>query len=206
LKKTLLVVALALLLALVVAAPAFAWQAPATPQPGNAYVIPSDQWFGANDWWEIDANGAATDHRGNVDAIPAEYNVWIAFGWASPIRGTIQNIPFTYLNAFTISDASGNVVWSMPAAVAQSYWSIVYNVGKHPAFNKADATYWERDWYVELPPLAAGSYTGSTVQTYTRIITDSSFAGHNWSKHAQQRPLKVAPGTFTDSFAFTVGS
>jgi hypothetical protein len=198
-------VALALLLALVVAAPALAWQAPMPPEPGNAYVVPSDQWFGDNYWWEMLPNGDFKDHWGNVDAIPADYDVWITFGWASPIRGTIQNIPFTLLHAFTISDANGEVVWSMSAAVARSYWSILYNMGKLPAFNKASATYWARDWFVELPPLAAGSYSGSTVQTWTRIVTDSSFMGETWSKHAQQRPLHLTPGTHTDSFAFTVG-
>jgi hypothetical protein len=64
---------------------------------------------------------------------------------------------------------------------------------------------WDRDWYVKLPtPLEAGTYAGTNVQTYKRVITDSSFVGGEWAKHAQQRPLKLFPATMRDPFSFTI--
>ena len=207
-KKTLLVVALALLLTLVAAAPALAWQTPTPPEPGNAYVYPmAEAGYGLHLWWEVDAAGLEIDHWGNTDAIPAAYNIWVVFGWASPIRGTVQNLPRTLLYDSTIKDVTtGDVVWPTSALDFQSYWTILYRYPDNiPAFNKASAPCWERDWYVELPSLDSGSYSGSMTETVTRVVTDSSFIGETWSKHAQQRPLKARPGTTTYTFAFTVG-
>lgn len=202
-KKMLFIQGIAVLFAVVMAAPALAYQQPVAPSPGNAYVLPSAVWYGADDWWEVDAAGAFIDHFDGA-AIPADYDVWICFGWITPIHGQAVTLPSSYLTAITVKDAQNHNVLRVPASEAKSLWTVVYNAGTMPAFNKAEATGWDRDWYVKLPELAAGTYTGTNVQTYTRIITDSSFDGIEWAKHAQQRPLKVLPGTVTDPFSFTI--
>jgi hypothetical protein len=203
-KKMLFILGLAVLFAVVMAAPALAYQPTMEPSPGNAYVLPSALWYGADDWWEVDAAGNFIDHLGGTDAIPADYDVWIVFGWITPIRGQAVTIPSSYLTAITVKDAQNHKVLQVSTSEAKGLWTVVYNPGAMPAFNKAEAPGWQRDWYVKLPELAAGTYTGTNVQIYTRIITDSSFDGTEWAKHAQQRPLKNFPETVTDSFSFTI--
>ena len=105
-----------------------------------------------------------------------------------------MTIPSSYLTAITVKDAQGHNVLRVPCSEAKSLWTVVYNAGTIPAFNKAEASGWDRDWYVKLPKLPAGTYTGTNIQTYTRVITDSSFIGGEWSKHAQQRPIELLPG------------
>ena len=83
-KKMLLVLGLAVLFAVVMAAPALAYQPLMAPAPGNAYVVPSAVWFGADDWWEVDAAGNFIDHFGGTNAIPADYDIWIVFGSIHP--------------------------------------------------------------------------------------------------------------------------
>jgi hypothetical protein len=203
-KKMLFILGIAVLLAVVLAAPALAYQPTMGLSPGNAYVVPSAVWFGADDWWEVDAGGNYIDHWGGTDAIPAGYDVWIVFGWITPIRGQAVTTPSAYLTAVTVKDEQNRIVLRVPSTEAKGLWSVVYNAGAVAAFNKAETPGWERDWYVKLPELAAGTYTGTDVQTYTRIITDSSFVGGEWLKHAQQRPLKVFPAIVTDPFSFTI--
>jgi hypothetical protein len=206
-KKLLLVSVLAVALLGLLASPAFAYQATLTPQPNSAYVVPAQEWFGGNIVNFTDSTGNwSTDEfvPGGPVTIPSGYNVWILWGWGSPIRGTVQNIPSDLLSSFSVSGDNG-YSWALSAAAAQPLWTDLYNAGTGPAFNKANASIWQRDWYVDLGPLADGSYAGSTIQTYTRPVTDSTFTGDTWVKHAQQKPIKLAPGTSYYTFAFIVG-
>ena len=202
-KRIAIVMALALLLTLAVAAPALGYQAHKVPEPGEAYIFPMSEFYGANIWWEVDADDNYIEHLADVTPIPADYPIYICFGWVSPIRGTVVTLPRTDLYAFSLLDAAGDEVWSISATAAKAKWSVVYKSDDAPAFNKESATVWARDWYQQVD-LPAGTYTGTTMETVRRMITDSSFAGLEWSKHAQQRPLKVAPGHYVYTFAFTV--
>ena len=202
-KRIALVVGLALVLTLAMAAPALAWQSHKPPTPGEAYVFPMSEYYGANVWWEVDADGNSIEHLADVIPIPPDYPIFVCFGWVSPIRGTVVGLPNTDFYAFSLKDAGGNEVWSMSGADAQAKWSVVYNVGTLAAFNKESATGWGRDWYVQLD-LDAGSYSGTTVETVRRVITDSSFTDVTWAKHLQQRPIKFRPGQYPTTFAFTV--
>lgn len=210
--KRLLFLALVALLVLaclgLLASSALAWQAPWSPQPNSAYVIPLSEVFGGNICYYFDSNLNETDlyNPSGPVAIPSGYAVYIFWGFGSPIRGTIQNIPFDLPSSYAVSGDHG-FSWSLSAAAALPMWTNVFNAGTGPAFNKENATIWERQWYDQLGTgaLADGSYTGSTIETTTRPITDSSFTGDTWFKHAQKKPIKFFPGSATYTFAFTVG-
>jgi opacity protein-like surface antigen len=201
-KRLLLVCVLAVALLALLAAPALAWQPPETMQPGNAYVGVMSEVFG-NYWYDLDASGTPVFHDG-TEAIPSGDHVWLSFGWGSPIRGTIQNFPSHGLYGLEVSGPEG-YSWSISQAASKQQWSVLYNGGPGPAFNKASTTIWVRDWYVDLGVLGVGTYSGKTTETYTRPVTDSSFMYDPWVKHEQQRPIKVPPGTNHYTFAFTMG-
>lgn len=205
-KRFLLMLVLAVACLGLLASPAFAWYQPM--QPGNAYVYPfgtmGDDGIVYTYWGELDPiNGEEVWHD-QTEAIPKDDTVWLMFGWTSPIRGTIQNLPRIDRFAFSLSGPEG-YAFSISGAASRAVWSPVYLFGVFPAFNKAEATYWGRDWWQKLSVLSSGVYTGTTSETVTRMITDSTFGSDEWVRHAQQRPYKIPPGTYQyDDFSFTV--
>ena len=187
------------------AAPAFAYYQPA--QPENAYVLPfgfvGDDGILYTYWTDLDPISGEEVWHDSTEAIPKEATVWLAMTLVSPIRGTVRNFPQTDLYALSLSGPEG-YAWSISGAASRAVWSPIYLYGVMPAFNKAEATYWARDWWQKLGVLSSGVYTGTTTERVTRLITDSSFMGDEWAKHAQQRPYKLPPGTYQYDFSFTV--
>jgi opacity protein-like surface antigen len=155
-KRLILACVLAVALMAVLAALALAYQDPETMQPGNAYVGAFSEVFG-NYWWSVDATGTP-DFREGTEAISSGYDVWLCFGWGSPIRGTIQNLPAHGLYALDVSGPEG-YRWSISEAQSKAKWSTLYDGGLGAAFNKPSTTRRVRDWYVELGVLDAGDHS-----------------------------------------------
>jgi len=211
-KRLLLVLVLAVSLLGLLAAPAFAHNHYLQREPGNAYVFATafmdgsttvTLWF---EWAPVDGVYDEVFHD-QTEAIPANYTVWLVNGGGSPIRGTVQNWPRIDRWAFTLA-GPGGYSWAISGAASRAVWSPVFYWGMVPAFNKANTTFWARDWWLKLPnqPLASGTYTGTATERVTRIITDSSFTlDQDWARHAQQRPNKIMPGTYPwPDFSFTI--
>jgi hypothetical protein len=85
--------------------------------------------------------------------------------------------------AFTLNGDTG-YGWSMDAAASTQQWSVVYDGGTGPAFNKENANRWKRELCV--------------------TINNLSFYGDTWCKHARQKPVMMAAGTYPYTFAFSV--
>lgn len=205
-KRLLLFAVLAIACLGLLAAPALAWYQPM--QPGNAYVFPfgtmGDDGIVYSFWGELDSVSGEEVWHDQTEAIPKGDAVWLMFGWVSPTRGTVQTLPRIDRYAFSVSGPEG-YSFSISGAASRAVWSPVYLWGVGPAFNKAEAPYWGRDWWRKLGVLSSGVYTGTASETVTRTITDTAFMGEEWAKHAQQRPSKYPPGTYQyDDFSFTV--
>jgi hypothetical protein len=169
---------------------ALAYQAPLTNAPTTAYIQLED----GSVWWDI----SGTTHDG---AIPAGWDVVLWSGWYAPTRGQVQEAPNSWLIVCQVSGPGLDLVVS-PADSLQR-WSTMYSF-PGSAFNKANATIWGRDWYVDLGRSLHGSYGGVVTETLRHTVNDLSFYGDVWSRHAQQKPVKISAGTTDFPLSFSV--
>lgn len=184
------------------AAPASAYQAPISLQPDTAYLIPNAAY-----WFYIDKSGNWNEYDGST-TIPDSFPMYMYFGWAFPTRGTATSLPVSMLNAITLTDdTGGNLAWSTSYPASAAQWSWVYDMGPlGPSFNKANPDYWGRDWYVELPRLADGSYTSVLTVTIAHpIVVQTYVVPLPWARHVQQTPIHFTAPWAPMQFSFTVG-
>lgn len=190
-KRMTLVVALAMVLALVVAAPAFGFAV--TPDDG-AYVFPYDgSWTGVVDGEMVTLNDPGTP-------IPAGTSVWISSGWITYTRGRAQTIPQYLLYKLSINGdpvvptfAAGKLIWS------KVYAESLYDV--YPPFNpRIGAKMFTRDWWVPLGVLDEGTYAGVLTEKYTHTTTDLMGGYYDGQFH----PFMIGAGTTDYPFSFIV--
>lgn len=133
-----LAVAVAAILALVSAAPAFGWAV--TPQDG-AYVTPFDGT------WSLVSNGEVVNVYDAAETpIPAQTSVWVATGWYGGAYGLIKSVPVTFEEKFTLDDTP--VVPDF--AAGKAIWSAVYPVSgtSDETFNpRMGVKLYGRDWW-----------------------------------------------------------
>ena len=129
-RKLMMLVGLALLLALVLAVPAFGF---ATTPPDGAYLWP---WDGGS--WGTVVDGEMTDVWNPPGTpIPAGTDVYIGSGWLAYTRGLVKTLPqyLLYKIAPTGDPAHPLVTY----AQGKTYWSVMYQEAGieeiYPPFN-----------------------------------------------------------------------
>jgi len=202
-KRLLLVLALAVALLGLLAAPALAYQAPLSVAENTAYVVIGGQLFNGHVWWDFNPPEYGTPHDSLTEPIPYGYDVLLYTGVVAPNRGSVVSWPSIAFFNTTLTGDNGYGL-SLGTAASKQLWSTVWNAGVYAAFNKEFATYWQRDWYVDLRALDVGSYSGSTHEKVIHPVADLSFGGDTWSKHAQQRPGMYPAGERDFPLTFTV--
>ena len=203
-RRLLLILVLAAACLALLATPALAYQSPPTYEPGTAYVPLRAELWGDNFWFEFDGDGNLDMHDADATPIPHDYDICLQLGFTSPTRGQVENIPKSILYTLTLDGPGYH--WSSDTASSKELWSTMFSWGPGSAFNREFATFWERDLYKVLSDLPPGDYSGTTTEIVTHTLNDLSFYGELWSRHAQQKPVKIPAGTNDYTFAFTVAS
>ena len=192
-KRITLVVALAMVLALVFAAPAFGWAV--TPEDG-AYLFPFD-----NTWYDVAGGDIVAIYDASVP-IPAGTSVWVTSGWITYTRGLAQSIPQCLFYKLSIGGepvvptfAAGKLIWSK---VYAEDLSDIY-----PAFNpRIGAKMFARDWWAPLGVPDAGACSGVLTEKFAHTTTDLS-------GRLLRRPVPPVhdqePGITDYEFSFIIG-
>ena len=166
-RKLMMLVGLALLLALVLAVPAFGF---ATTPPDGAYLWPYD----GGSWGTV-VDGQQTDVWNPPGMpIPAGTDVYIGSGWIAYTKGLVKTLPqYLLYKVVPTGDAQHPLV---TYAEGKSYWSVMYREAGieelYPPFNpKLGAKLWMRDWWC---PLAGdkGDYQLTLIEKFRHTTTD----------------------------------
>ena len=160
-KRMLLVLALAVALLGVLAAPAWAY---VNPQPNTAYITsfvePGQwcEWAGPLDPFNVIVH--PIDENDPLALIPHGWNVVVTREWFDTRLGATL-IPLEYFNTLAISRSTGGWRFAITkAACGVRYWSRAYRTGD-PGL---PSWVWARDWWVPLGKLPPGDYSGTVTQ------------------------------------------
>jgi len=97
----------------------------------------------------------------------------VVCGWGATTRGLLQMFIKADLKTHTLTDASGNVVWSIGPKAGLAYWSSPL---KGPASDQGidckSGNFWVADWEYTVPGLPAGTYTLTTTEVFRHPIND----------------------------------
>lgn len=97
----------------------------------------------------------------------------VVCGWGATTRGLLQMFIKADVKTHTLTDAAGNVVWSIGPKEGMAYWSRPL---KGPASDQGieckGKVFWVADWEYPLSGLPAGTYTLTTTEVYRHPIND----------------------------------
>jgi hypothetical protein len=214
-KRFLLVFLLAAIVLGILAAPAFALQAPFK----TAFIVPNKMgglWLEATG----DVNAPTLARHPAGAPIPADYDIYLDSPLRSITLGLAQTVPSALLYQVNVpglgvdlSPDEAMAYWSGPV-LWDEYWSAL--LGPIPAFNaRIGAPAYANHWWAPLTGAASvatmnltadkklvpGTYAGVYTETATRTITDlkSNSAG-------QTTPAKRVPGSTSWDFMFKVAA
>jgi hypothetical protein len=220
-KRLSIILACVLLLLMAVAAtPAFGDAV--TPEPG-AYVFPF-----SGDWTEVTPGGAQIEHSWTAlgdpedpdtdwlppDPIPVGTDIWMAFSWYAPAKGTVQTIPLgmrvmldiNVIDLTTDPIGVGKLVFTVPSfAEGATYWSKVYPAPwEVEPFNPAiGAKAYAIDWWVPVGALPAATYGIMTTTKWAHAVVDLSLYP---DVPDQFTPIVMKRGVEVSYAAFAVGA
>lgn len=210
--KKLLLILVIVVLAGLLAAPAFAYQPPPTMTTGQAWVIPRPELWGGNFWVEL-VDDEIVFRDSDAEYIPADYDVWMLLGWVGATKGTLKSLPAWDRFSFELTGPSFDALpggrWSQGESASRAHWSVSFFAGTGPAFNRPEVPYYERDLYWHLGSLEPGYYSGTTKERLTRTVADLTWdfgIGDEWVKHAQQTPMITRAFSATYSPHFTIAA
>lgn len=190
-KRITLLVALAMVLALAFAAPAFGWAV--TPEDG-AYLSPFE-----NTWYDVTDGDIVAIYDLSVP-IQAGTSVWGTSGWITYTRGLARSIPQCIFYKLSIDGdavvptfAAGKLIWS------RVYAEDLRDV--YPAFNpRIGAKMFARDWWAPLGVPDAGPYEGVLTEKFAHTTTDLSGGYYDGQFH----PFMWKHGITEYEFSFIV--
>jgi hypothetical protein len=194
-RKLTMLVGLTLLLALVLAVPAFGF---ATTPPDGVYLWPYD----GGSWGTV-VDGQMTEVWNPPGTpIPAGTDVYIGSGWITYTKGLARNLPsYMLYKVAPTGDAAHPLV---TYAQGKTYWSVPYQdpeaMAAYPPFNpRIGAKQWTRDWWCPLPA-TDGSHELSLWENFTHTSTDLC-GGYFEGQH---HPVMFRAGLTEYPFVYTV--
>jgi hypothetical protein len=107
-----------------------------------------------------------------IQAEPGQ-DLLVVCGWGATTKGLLQMFIKADATNFVLTDASGNVVWSLGQKESAAYWGKPYSLAdSDQGVDCKEDTFWAADWQYTLPGLSAGTYTLTTTDAYRHPIND----------------------------------